>query len=148
MWLTLSLFFCAACWAIGSQLVLRADPAILIVVFLIRAHTQATIYCLIAFLFSPTRKTTLIVCFFVAVSAIVGSLSDQIFSDGVPFAWFIHPSFALFNLRFTGIRHLSRVNGFDPSLWKDFTPGTTMFRLHDDPHWRVYLLCHLGSVTT
>lgn len=126
MQLTLTLFFCVTCWAIGSQLVLRADPAILIVVFLLWAHTQATLSFLIASLSSRTRKATLIVYFFVAVSAIVGSLCDKIF-DGVPFTWFIHPSFAFFNILFTGIRHSSRVNGLDPFAWKDFAPGTTLF---------------------
>ncbi|KAF9309113.1 hypothetical protein BG003_010210, partial [Podila horticola] len=81
MQLILSLFFCLACVAISSQLILRTNPNILIMVLLIWAHTQATFSFLIASLFSRTRKATLIVYFFVAVSAIMGSVTDQIFKD-------------------------------------------------------------------
>ncbi|KAG0313847.1 hypothetical protein BG000_005730, partial [Podila horticola] len=118
MQLILSLFFCLACVAISSQLILRTNPSILI---------MATFSFLIASLFSRTRKATLIVYFFVAVSAIMGSVTDQIFKDGVPFAWFIHPSFAFFNSLFSGIRKSSRVNGLDPLMWRDFASGTTLF---------------------
>ncbi|KAF9307177.1 hypothetical protein BGZ74_009883 [Mortierella antarctica] len=127
MQLVLSLFFCLACVAISSQLVLRTNPGILIVVLILWAHAQATFSFLIASLFSRTRKATLIVYFFVAVSAIMGSVTNQIFKDGVPLAWFIHPSFAFFNILFSGIRHSSRVNGLNPLVWGDLAPGTTLF---------------------
>ncbi|KAG0028429.1 hypothetical protein BGZ82_008437, partial [Podila clonocystis] len=128
MQLILCLFFCVTCAAISSQLVLRTNPGILIVVLLCWAHTQATFSFLIASLFSRTRKATLIVYFFVAVSAIMGSVTDFIFKEGgVPFAWYIHPSFAFFNILSSGIRHSSRVNGLNPLVWSDFAPGTTLF---------------------
>jgi len=127
MQLILSLFFCLTCWAISSQLVLRTSPGILIVILVVWAHTQATFSFFLASMFSRTRKATLVVYFFVAVSAIMGSVTDFIFKDGTPFAWYIHPSFAFFNILFTGIRHSSRVNGLDPMLWSDFAPGSTLF---------------------
>ncbi|KFH67573.1 hypothetical protein MVEG_06305 [Podila verticillata NRRL 6337] len=127
MQLILSLFFCVACWAVSSQLVLRTNPSILIVVLLVWAHAQTAFSFLLASLFSRTRKATLVVYFFVAVSAIMGSVTDFIFKDGTPFAWYIHPSFAFFNILFTGIRHSSRVNGLNPMLWSDFAPGTNLF---------------------
>lgn len=126
MQLILSLFFCLACWAVSSQLVLRTNPGILIVVLLVWAHAQTTFSFLLASLFSRTRKATLVVYFFVAVTAIMGSVTDFIFQDGTPFAWYIHPSFAFFNILFTGIRHSSRVNGLNPMTWSDFAPGTTV----------------------
>ncbi|KAF9925032.1 hypothetical protein BGZ67_008934 [Mortierella alpina] len=128
MQMILSLFFCLACAAISAQLVLRTNPLIIIVILLVWAHTQATMAFLISACFSKTRRATLIVYFVVAISCIMASISDQLFKEnGVPIAWFIHPSFAFFQILSSGILHASRVNGFYPLLWADFAPNTTLF---------------------
>ncbi|KAF9413574.1 hypothetical protein BGZ94_000677 [Podila epigama] len=128
MQIILSLFFCFTCAAVGSQLVLRTNPIILIVVLLVWAHTQTCLSFPIASVFSRTRKASLIVYFFVAVTCILGSASEAIFRDnGVPTTWFIHPSWAFFKILFDGIRYASRINGLNPLQWSDFAPGKTLF---------------------
>ncbi|KAF9289189.1 hypothetical protein BGZ68_009887 [Mortierella alpina] len=128
MQMILSLFFCLACAAISSQLVLRTNPLIIIVVLLVWAHTQATMAFLISAFFSKTRRATLIVYFIVAISCIMASIADQLFKEnGVPTVWFIYPSFAFFQILSSGILHASRANGFYPLVWSDFAPGTTLF---------------------
>ncbi|KAF9957630.1 hypothetical protein BGZ70_009461, partial [Mortierella alpina] len=128
MQMILSLFFCVACAAISSKLVLYTNPLIIIVILLVWAHAQATMAFLISACFSKTRRATLIVYFLVAISCIMSSIADQLFKEnGVPTAWYIHPSFAFFQILSSGILHSSRVNGFYPLVWADFAPGTTLF---------------------
>jgi hypothetical protein len=126
MQLILSLFFCLACLAISSQLILRTNPLIMIVLLVVWAHVQTCMAFLFASVFSNTRRATLIVYFFVAISCIMTSVSEQIFSDGVPFAWFIHPTFSFFHILKVGIMQSSRVNGLFPLRWADFAAGTTL----------------------
>ncbi|KAI8606351.1 P-loop containing nucleoside triphosphate hydrolase protein [Dissophora ornata] len=128
MQMILSLFFCLTCVAISSQFILRTDPSIIIVLLIIWSHVQTTMSFLIATLFSKTRRATLIVYFFVAITCIMSSIASQIFKDGKPFAWYIHPSFSFFNILYVGILHSSRVNGLYPLTWSDFAAGTVLFK--------------------
>ncbi|KAG0373183.1 hypothetical protein BGX24_012036 [Mortierella sp. AD032] len=127
MQLILSLFFCLTCAAISSQVILRTNPLIIVVMLLLWAHVQTTLGFLFGSLFSKTRRATLIVYFFVAISCIMGAVTDTIFKDGIPTAWFIHPSFAFFNILNEAISHASRTNGMVPLVWADFTPGRPLF---------------------
>ncbi|GJJ67951.1 hypothetical protein EMPS_00297 [Entomortierella parvispora] len=128
MQLILSLFFCLTCVAVGSQLILRTPPLILVVLLVLWAHVQTTLALFLAAFFSNTRRATLMVYFFVAVSCIMASVSAQIFKDGIPVAWFIHPTFSFFNIISEGILRSSRVNGLDPLFWSQFASGTALFK--------------------
>ncbi|KAF8976612.1 hypothetical protein BGZ46_008121 [Entomortierella lignicola] len=128
MQLILSLVFCAGASAIKSQLIYRTNPLLLIVLLLIWAHVQISLAFILAALFSKTRRATLIVYFLVAVSCIMGGIASTIFSNGIPTAWFIHPSFAFFNIVSIGFLHASRVNGLYPLTWSDFSSGTVLFK--------------------
>ncbi|ORY99506.1 P-loop containing nucleoside triphosphate hydrolase protein [Lobosporangium transversale] len=127
MQLILSLVFCLTCVAISSQFILRTNPIIVIFLLVLWAHIQTTLAFLLATFFSRTRRAVLVVYFFVAFSCIMTSVSDQIFQDGKPFAWFIHPSFSFFNILSVGITSSSRINGLYPLKWRDFAVGTTLF---------------------
>ncbi|KAF9214178.1 hypothetical protein BGZ59_004164 [Podila verticillata] len=128
MQLILSLFFAATCVAIQSQLFWRTNPGILVMLLIVWAHVQTTMALLLASFFSRTRKASLMIYFFVAITCIMSSVTDKIFKDGTPFAWYIHPSFAFFNILATGIRHASRINGLYPLMFTDFGVGTEMFK--------------------
>ncbi|KAI8349326.1 P-loop containing nucleoside triphosphate hydrolase protein, partial [Mortierella sp. GBAus27b] len=128
MQLILSLFFCLTNVAIKSHFILRTNPLIVIVLLIIWAHVQISMSFVFASLFSNTRRATLMVYFFVAISCIMSSVTEQIFQDGLPFAWFIHPTFNFFNMINTGILHAGRVNGLYPMVWSDFSSGTTLFK--------------------
>ena len=82
----------------------------------------------IASFFSKTRKASLVVYFFVAISAIMASLATMLFSDGIPFAWYIHPSFNFFNMLTIGIIKSSLLDGNYPMDIHDFAPGTLLFK--------------------
>ncbi|KAF9303979.1 hypothetical protein BGZ74_002645 [Mortierella antarctica] len=127
MQLILSLFFAATCVAIRSQLFWRTNPGIMVMLLIVWAHVQTTMALLLASFFSRTRKASLMIYFFVAITCIMSSVTDKIFKDGTPFAWYIHPSFAFFNILATGIRHASRINGLYPLTFADFGAGTEMF---------------------
>ncbi|KAF9961954.1 hypothetical protein BGZ72_000576 [Mortierella alpina] len=128
MQMILSLFFCLTCAAISSQLILRTSPLLIIIILLVWAHTQATMAFFISACFSKTRRATLIVYFIVAISCIMAAIADQLFKEnGVPVAWFIHPSFAFFQILSSGILYASRRNGLYPLIWADFAPGTKLF---------------------
>ncbi|KAG0340963.1 hypothetical protein BG004_006208 [Podila humilis] len=128
MQLIASLFFCFACAAVGSHLVTRTSPAVVIVMMLVWSHAQASFSFFLASFFSRTRKASLFVYFFVAVSAIMGGVADLIFAtSGVPFIWYIHPSFAFYSIINAGLRHAGRVNGLPPLHWGLFAPGTDLF---------------------
>ncbi|KAF9144893.1 hypothetical protein BGX30_011113 [Mortierella sp. GBA39] len=127
MQLILSLFFCLACAAISSQIIMRTNPVIILVILILWAHVQTTLSFLLGSLFSKTRRATLIVYFFVAISCMMGASADTIFTNGIPTAWFIHPNFAFFNILSVGISHASRVNGMVPLVWADFAPGKNLF---------------------
>ncbi|KAF9085053.1 hypothetical protein BGX23_010001 [Mortierella sp. AD031] len=127
MQLILSLVFSVACAAISSQIMLRTSPLIIIVLFILWAHVQTTMAFFFASLFSKTRRATLVVYFFVAISCIMGTIATTIFKSGIPKAWFIHPSFAFFYILNQAITHASRVNGMIPLVWADFAPGTPLF---------------------
>ncbi|KAG0309390.1 hypothetical protein BGZ98_002896 [Dissophora globulifera] len=128
MQIILSLFFCLTCVAISSQFILKTSPSLIVVLFLIWAHVQTTLAFVIAALFSKTRRASLIVYFFVAITCIMASVSDQLFQDGVPFGWFIHPSFAFFNILTVAITRSGMVNGLYPLAWVDFGAGSTLFK--------------------
>ncbi|KAG0057842.1 hypothetical protein BGZ83_000029 [Gryganskiella cystojenkinii] len=128
MQLILSLFFCLTCLAVSSQMILRTQPLILIVLLILWAHVQTTLAFFVASFFSNTRRATLMVYFLVAVSCIMASVSGQIFKDGTPLAWFIHPTFSFFNIVSQGIMQSSRVNGLYPMRWADFAAGTILFK--------------------
>ncbi|KAF9127553.1 hypothetical protein BGW39_005784 [Mortierella sp. 14UC] len=127
MQLILSLFFCLTCAAISSQVIIRTSPLIIVVMLVLWAHVQTTLGFLFGALFSKTRRATLIVYFFVAISCIMGAITDTIFKNGIPAAWYIHPSFAFFNILNEAISHASRVNGMVPLVWADFAPGRPLF---------------------
>lgn len=127
MQLILSLFFCLTCAAISSQVIMRTNPVIILVILILWAHVQTTLSFLFGSLFSRTRRATLIVYFFVAISCIMGAVADTIFKSGVPTAWFIHPNFAFFYILSEGIAHASRTNGMVPLVWADFAPGKNLF---------------------
>ncbi|KAF9148462.1 hypothetical protein BG015_009807 [Linnemannia schmuckeri] len=127
MQLILSLFFCLTCAAISSQIILRTNPVIILAILILWAHVQTTLSFLFGSLFSKTRRATLIVYFFVAISCIMGAVTDTIFKDGIPTAWFIHPSFAFFYILSEGVSHASRTNGMAPLVWADFAPGKNLF---------------------
>ncbi|KAF9922051.1 hypothetical protein FBU30_007846 [Linnemannia zychae] len=127
MQLILSLFFCLTCAAIASQVIRRTNPLILIVILVLWAHVQTSLAFLFGSLFSKTRRASLIVYFFVAISCIMGAVSTTIFKDGIPTAWFIHPSFAFINILSEAVSHASRVNGMAPLVWSNFQPGSSLF---------------------
>ncbi|KAF9357986.1 hypothetical protein BGX26_002719 [Mortierella sp. AD094] len=127
MQMILSFIFCATAAAIKSQFIHRTSPLLIIVLLLVWAHVQISLAFILAALFSKTRRATLIVYFLVAISCIMGGIATNIFNNGIPFAWFIHPSFAFFNIISTGILHASRINGLYPLVWADFSAGTTLF---------------------
>lgn len=127
MQLILSLFFCLTCAAIRSQVILRTNPLIIFFILVLWAHVQTTLSFLFGSFFSRTRRATLIVYFFVAISCIMGAVTDTIFKNGTPKAWYIHPSFAFFYILSEGISHASRTNGMVPLVWADFAPGNTLF---------------------
>ncbi|KAG0285069.1 hypothetical protein BGZ96_010645 [Linnemannia gamsii] len=127
MQLILSIFFCLTCAAIRSQVILRTNPLIIFFVLVLWAHVQTTLSFLFGSFFSRTRRATLIVYFFVAISCIMSAVTDTIFKEGIPTAWFIHPSFAFFNILNEGISHASRINGQVPLVWADFAPGKNLF---------------------
>ncbi|KAF9104757.1 hypothetical protein BGX27_009947 [Mortierella sp. AM989] len=127
MQLILNFIFCCTAAAIGSQIIHRTNPLIIIVILLLWAHVQVSLSFVLAALFSKTRRASLVVYFIVAISCIMGGVATTIFSDGIPFAWFIHPSFAFFNIISTGVLQASRVNGLYPLIWSDFAPGNTLF---------------------
>ncbi|KAF9174646.1 hypothetical protein BGX21_009875 [Mortierella sp. AD011] len=127
MQMILSFIFCVTAAAIKSELIHRTNPLLIIVVLLVWAHVQISLAFVVAALFSKTRRATLVVYFVVAVSCIMGGIATKIFKDGIPFGWFIHPSFAFFNIIAMGILHASRANGLYPLVWADFSAGTTLF---------------------
>jgi len=129
MHLILNLFFAAACVAVRSQLVWHTPAWITCLIFVLWAHMQTTMAFILSSLFSNTRKATMIVYFFVAVTCIMHGVSEKIFKDGLPFAWYIHPSFAFFEILVAAIRHASRIHGLSPLTAADFTPGTLLFKL-------------------
>ncbi|KAF9960389.1 hypothetical protein BGZ70_008616 [Mortierella alpina] len=129
MHLILNLFFAAACVAVRSQLVWHTPVWITCLIFVLWAHMQTTMAFILSSLFSSTRKATMIVYFFVAVTCIMHGVSDKIFKNGLPFAWYIHPSFAFFEILVAAIRHASRIHGLSPLAAADFTPGTLLFKL-------------------
>jgi len=96
MQLILTIFFSLTNVAIKSQFITRTNPGVTIMLFLIWAHVQTTFAFALASFFSKTRKATLVVYFFVSLSAIMASVASFIFNNGIPFAWFIHPSFNFF----------------------------------------------------
>ncbi|KAG0021690.1 hypothetical protein BGZ80_001901 [Entomortierella chlamydospora] len=127
MQMILSFIFCVTAAAIKSQLIHRTSPLLIIVLLFVWAHVQISLAFVVAALFSKTRRATLVVYFLVAVSCIMGGIATNIFNDGIPFGWFIHPSFAFFNIIAKGILHASRTNGLYPLVWADFSAGTTLF---------------------
>ncbi|KAF9934566.1 hypothetical protein BGZ67_003794 [Mortierella alpina] len=129
MHLILNFFFAAACVAVKSHLVWHTPAWISCLIFVLWAHMQTSMAFILSSLFSNTRKATMIVYFFVAVTCIMNSVSEKIFKNGLPFAWYIHPSFAFFEILATAIRHASRVHGLSPLTATDFEPGTLLFKL-------------------
>ncbi|KAG0224141.1 hypothetical protein BGW41_005240 [Actinomortierella wolfii] len=127
MQLILCLFFALAATAIKSEFIWRTNPGLLVVLFLVWSHTQIALAFFIASFFSRARKASLTVYFFVAVSCIAGSLTEVIFTDGVPAAWSIHPMFAFFRIIQIGIVHASLVNGLYPLSFEDFKSGQPVF---------------------
>ncbi|KAF9962998.1 hypothetical protein BGZ65_006714 [Modicella reniformis] len=107
MQLILSLFFSLAALAVRSPFILRTNPLIVVVLLIVWSHVQVAMAFVFASLFSSTRRATLIVYFFVAISCIMASVAKQIFKDGVPFAWFIHPSFSFFNILARSLKTLT-----------------------------------------
>ncbi|KAF9953943.1 hypothetical protein BGZ72_005048 [Mortierella alpina] len=87
--LVLNLFFAAACVAVRSELVWHTPAWITFLIFLLWAHMQTTMAFILSSLFSNTRKATMIVYFFVAVTCIMNSVSEKIFKNGLPFACYI-----------------------------------------------------------
>ncbi|KAG0057853.1 hypothetical protein BGZ83_000040 [Gryganskiella cystojenkinii] len=128
MQLILTIFFSIGCVAIGSQFITRTNAGVTIMLFIMWAHVQTTFAFAIASFFSNTRKASLVVYFFVAITVIMASLATVIFTDSIPFAWFIHPSFNFFNMLSVGIVQSSLLNGNYPMTIHDFAPGTLMFK--------------------
>ncbi|KAG0200928.1 hypothetical protein BGX28_006153 [Mortierella sp. GBA30] len=129
MQLVLSLFFIATCVAVQSQLVWLTPGWITFLLFFLWAHVQSTMALFMSSFFSNTRRATMVTYFFVAVSCIMAGVSDKIFKDGLPFAWYVHPSFAFFEILAIALRHASRVNGLYPLNAKDFVPGELPFKI-------------------
>ncbi|GJJ67939.1 ABC-2 type transport system ATP-binding protein [Entomortierella parvispora] len=128
MQLILTMFFSLTNVAIKSLFITRTNPGVTIMLFLIWAHVQTTFAFALASFFSKTRKATLVVYFFVSLSAIMSSAASLIFDNGIPFAWFIHPSFNFFNILNQGIVQSSLLSGNYPMSIIDFASGTLMFR--------------------
>ncbi|ORZ05117.1 P-loop containing nucleoside triphosphate hydrolase protein [Lobosporangium transversale] len=129
MQLIASFSFAVACVVVREHFIWRTSPWITFLLLLLWAHVQATMALVLSSIFSNTRKATMTVYFFVAVSCIMIGVSDRMFKDGAPSVWYIHPSFAFFEIMEAMIRHASRVNGLYPLVAKDFAPGTTLFKL-------------------
>ncbi|KAF9083778.1 hypothetical protein BGX23_011147 [Mortierella sp. AD031] len=123
MQLILTLFFAFTCAAIKNEYVWRTNSGLVILLFLLWAHVQTSLSFFLASFFSKARKATLVVYFFVALSAILSSIAGVIFSGGIPFAWYIHPTFSFFRILSLGMMHASMVNQLYPLSFADFTVG-------------------------
>ncbi|KAF9429270.1 hypothetical protein BGZ76_001576 [Entomortierella beljakovae] len=126
MQLILSLFFCLAATAIGSQLIHKTNPLIIVVLLVFWAHVQVCLAFFATSFFSKTRRATLVVYFLVAVSCIMAGSADRIFKDGIPIPWFIHPTFSFSNIISRAIVQASQVNGLYPMTWDDLVSGSQM----------------------
>ncbi|KAF9911846.1 hypothetical protein EC991_002149 [Linnemannia zychae] len=126
MQLILTLFFAIGCTAIKDTLFWNTNPGVLIVLFLVWAHVQVTFAFFIASLFSRASKASLVVYFFASISAILSSMSEVIFDSGTPFAWYIHPTFAFFNIIKAAATRSTMVNGLYPMVFKTFAPGSEL----------------------
>jgi hypothetical protein len=68
----------------------------------------------------------LVIYFLVALSVILASMSDMIFSEGPPFAWFIHPTFSFFYIVKKGMMYASMINNLYPMRFSDFAAGSDL----------------------
>lgn len=128
MQLTLTLIFCICSAAIKSAVIGRTSTGLLVVLFLLWAHVQVCFAFVIAACISKTRRAAILVNFFVALSAILGSIADRIFvDDAIPVSWLINPSFAFYHVISVATLHANMVNMTYPLTFADFTSGSTIF---------------------
>ncbi|KFH67556.1 hypothetical protein MVEG_06288 [Podila verticillata NRRL 6337] len=127
MQLLLTLIFALSSAAIKSSVIGRTSSGLLVVLFLLWAHVQVCFAFAIAACISKTRRAAILVNSFVALSAILGSISDRIFvEDAIPIAWLIHPSFAFYHIISVATLHANMVNMTYPLSFVDFTSGSTI----------------------
>lgn len=126
MQLILTSFFAIAAISIKNDLLWNTNPGLMILLFLLWAHVQTTFSFFLASLFSRSRRATLFIYFVVAVSVVLASMSDMIFAEEPPFAWFIHPTFSFFYIVKKGMMHASMINNLYPMRFVDFTAGSDL----------------------
>ncbi|KAF9296536.1 hypothetical protein BGZ88_012464 [Linnemannia elongata] len=126
MQLILTVVFVVTALAVKNEFLWNTNPGLVILLFLLWAHVQTTFSFFLASLFSKSRRASLIIHFFVAISVILACMSDIIFSEGPPFAWFIHPTFSFFYIVKVGLMHASMINNLYPWSFSSFASGPNM----------------------
>ncbi|KAG0292838.1 hypothetical protein BGZ96_003609, partial [Linnemannia gamsii] len=123
MQLILTIFFVIAVVSIKNDLLWDTNPGLITLLFLLWAHVQTTLSFFLASLFSRSRRASLFIYFVIALSVILASMSDMIFTEEPPFAWFIHPTFSFFYIVKKGMMQATMVNNLYPLRFSDFTAG-------------------------
>lgn len=126
MQLILTVVFVVTALAVKNEFLWNTNPGLVFLLFLLWAHVQTTFSFFLASLFSKSRRASLIIHFFVAISVILACMSDIIFSEGPPFAWFIHPTFSFFYTVKVGLMHASMINNLYPWSFSSFASGPNM----------------------
>ncbi|KAF9134142.1 hypothetical protein BGX30_012033 [Mortierella sp. GBA39] len=126
MQLILTVFFVIAALAVKNEYLWNSVPGLPILLLLLWAHVQTTFSFFLASFFSKSRRASLIIYFFVAISVIFACMSDMIFSEGPPFVWFIHPTFSFFYIVKVGMMHTSMINNLYPLNFSSFASGANL----------------------
>ncbi|KAI8055672.1 ABC-2 family transporter protein-domain-containing protein [Syncephalis plumigaleata] len=112
--LVASIVFMVVGAALQMSFFTRTNPLVYILLMLLWSHVQVCFAFLIASLFSSSRRALILTYLFVTLSVIVGSMSSVIFQNTVPYAWYIHPSFAMYHALHLITVHASLVNRLQP----------------------------------
>ncbi|KAF9150209.1 hypothetical protein BG015_007989 [Linnemannia schmuckeri] len=126
MQLILTVFFVIAALVVKNDFLWNTSPGLTILLLLLWAHVQTTFSFFLASFFSKSRKASLFIYFLVALSVILACMSDMIFSEGPPFAWFIHPTFSFFYIVKVGMMHAGMINQLYPLTLSSFTSGPNL----------------------
>ncbi|RKP26308.1 P-loop containing nucleoside triphosphate hydrolase protein [Syncephalis pseudoplumigaleata] len=114
----------------------RTNPLVYLLLMLLWSHVQVCFAFLLASLFSSSRRALILTYLFVTLSVIVGSMSSVIFQNTVPYAWYIHPSFAMYHALHLITAHAS-LHHHDPAHFVSGqcqAPVAALMSTH--PHWQ------------
>lgn len=128
MQLILTVFFVIAALAVKNEYLWNTNPGLNILLFILWAHVQTTFSFFLASFFSKSRRASLIINSFVGISVILACMSDMIFADGPPFAWFIHPTFSFFYIVKVGMMHASMINNLYPLNFSSFISAPNVLK--------------------